>query len=72
MAPSTPRKNKQTSKRLLQLSLATSRNPKRVKKEYDTSARTRYFEALSTRLECNKSIRDIDAEHRIDSKTGFR
>jgi len=72
MAPSTPRKNKQTSKRQLQSSLATPRNPKRVRKEYDTPARARYFEALSTRLERNKSIGEIDKEHGINTRTILR
>jgi len=71
MAPSTPQNNKQASKRQLQSPLATSRNSKRVRKEYNTPARARYFEALSTRLERNKSIRDIDKEHKISKKTNF-
>jgi len=72
MAPSTPQKNKQASKRQLQSPLATSRNSKRVRKEYNTSAWARYFEALSTRSERNKSIRDIDKEYKISKKTNFR
>jgi len=71
MAPSTPRKNKQTSKRRLQSPLTTPRNSKRVRKEYDTPARARYFEALSTRFERDKSIRDIDKEHEICKKIGY-
>jgi len=72
MAPSTPQKNKQTSKRQLQSLLATPRNPKRVQKENNTSAQACYFEALSTRLERNKSIRDIDKEHRTSTRTNLR
>jgi len=72
MASSTPQKNKQASKRQLQSSLATSRNSKRVRKKYNTLARARYFEALSTKSKRNKSIRNIDKEHEISKKTSFR
>jgi len=72
MASSTPQKNKQVSKRQLQSPLATPRNSKRVRKKYNTLARARYFEALSTRLERNKRIRDIDKKHKISKKTSFR
>ncbi len=43
-----------------------------MQKEYNMFARARYFEARTTRLERNKSIEDIDKEHRIDRKTDFR
>jgi len=69
MALLTPQKNKQASNRQVQSPLATARNPKRVRKKYNTPARARYFETLSTRSERNKSIEVIDKEHRIDSKT---
>jgi len=36
------------------------------------SARASYFEALSTRLERNKSIKNIDKEYKINKKTNFR
>jgi len=72
MAPSTSQKKKQASKRQLQSSLAISRNSKRVRKEYNTLARARYFKALSTRSKRNKSIRDIDKEHKISKKNNFR
>jgi len=72
MTPSTPQKNKQASKRQLQSPLATPRNSKRVRKEYNTPARTRYFEALSTRSKRNKSIKNINKEHGINKKTNFR
>ncbi len=72
MAPVTPTKNKQARKRQLQSLLTTPHRSKRMRKEYDTPARSRYFEALTTRSERNKSIGDIDKEHGINRKTGFR
>jgi len=68
MSPLTPQKNKQASKRQVRSPLATARNPKRMRKKYNISAEACYFEALSTRSERNKNIKDIDKEHRIDSK----
>ncbi len=72
IASSTPQKNKQASKRQLQSPLATPRHSKRVWKEYNTLARARYFEALATRLERNKSIENIDKEHKISKNIDFR
>jgi len=69
---STSRKNKQISKRQLQLLLATLRNSKRVRKKYNTLARARYFETLSIKLERNKSVEEIDKKHKINIRIVLR